>query len=70
MGVPTRRVLDDVGVDSVVNLDLTVVAASLASLVDETVLDEEVGFRVLTGWTENVLPNESIQQILQLAGFV
>jgi hypothetical protein len=46
--VLTRRVLDDVGVDSIVDLDLTVVAASLASLVDETVLDEEVGFRILT----------------------
>jgi len=46
--VLTRRVLDDVGVDSIVDLDLTVVAASLACLIDETVLDEEVGFRILT----------------------
>jgi hypothetical protein len=68
--VLTRRVLDDVGVDSVVDLDLTIVAAGLASLVDETVLDEDFGFRILTGWAENVLPNEAIQQILQLASFV
>jgi len=49
---------------------LAVVAASLAGLVDEAALDQEVSLGVLARRAENILPDESIEQVLQLASLV
>lgn len=48
----------------------TMVATSLAPLADGSLLllDCQGGLRVVTRGTQNVFPNETIQQVLQLAG--
>jgi len=69
---PTWRVLEDEGVELVVEVKLSVEAASLASLADDALLGlhDERGLGVVALRAQHELADEPVQQVLQFGRVV
>ncbi len=71
-GQLTGRIFEDESVQFVIELQWSMKSTSLATLVDGTLLgaDQQIRFRIFTTRTQDEFPNEAVQEILQLVGFV